>query len=40
MNEANDEDPAEIGVTHTIPFYYNFSSGTSREVNYQNVPAF
>ena len=40
MNQASEDDPAEIGVTHTIPFRYNFSSGTSKELNYPSSHAF
>ena len=40
MNEASDDDPGIPGVTHTIPFKYNFSSGTSKEVKYTNIPSF
>ena len=40
MNEAHDDDPAILGITHTIPFKYNFSSGTSKEVKYINIKGY
>lgn len=40
MKESLDEEPAQHGKTHTVPFRYNFSSGTSKELNYLNVPEY
>ena len=34
MNEAHEEAEGKLGETHTIPFFFNFANGTSRQVNY------
>ena len=34
MNEAPDELEGRLGETHSIPFYFNFTNGTSRNINY------
>ena len=34
MNEAPEELEGRLGETHSIPFFFNFTDGTSRNVNY------
>ena len=40
MKECMDEEYAVLGKTHLVPFRYNFSSGTSKELNYLNIPEY
>ena len=34
MNEAPEDQEGRLGETHSVPFFFNFTSGTSRNVNY------
>ena len=40
MLEAGFEEPGKLGTTHAIPFKYNFSTGTSRELKYSASPEY
>ena len=40
MLAAEDDAPAKLNETHTIPFEFNFMAGSSRHCNYLSMPSF
>ena len=40
MLQAEDDTAARLRKTHSIPFRYNFMAGTTRQVDYINMPSF
>ena len=40
MLHAEDDTAARLHKTHSIPYRYNFMAGTTRQVEYVNMPSF